>query len=201
LVKIYAQGPDAIMKEADRIVVNILRNPEAKMKRYRKPAILDNGGFQGKTVSPAKLIEVTEKLKPELVIAPDVRFDPKRTMELHKEYAELADTKIMDKTVAVFRPKIQDMYRDLKEYQRLGYSIISNPTGENYSEGYSKFWKEVREDYGFKIHILGAQDGTYNLIKEYYFDSIDLVSQDIQEFKDIKRNIEIAELKYWRHLL
>ncbi|OPY24776.1 MAG: hypothetical protein A4E26_00130 [Methanobacterium sp. PtaU1.Bin097] len=163
--------------------------------------MLDNGGFQGKTVTPEKLIETFKQLKPELVVAPDVRFDSQKTLELHRGYAELADDKIMKKTIAVFRPEIKDMYHTLDVYQQLGYSIIGNPTGENYSEGYKQFWKEVREDYGFKIHILGAQDGTYNLLKDYYFDSIDIVSQDINEFKTIRNNIRAVELTKWRHIL
>lgn len=194
VVRIYAQGPDPIMDAADKIVANILYNPEKKIKRWNKPFLLDNGGFQGKPVSSERLIAAAEKLKPDLLIVPDIRFDAKRTLQLHKDFVELADNKIMEKAVGVFRPEIQDMYSTLREYERLGFKWIANPTGEGYSDrGLSRFWHDVKKR-GMKIHLLGAQDGTYQLLKNIPFDSIDFVSQDLKEFNEIKRKIMAAEI-------
>ena len=186
-MRIYAQGPDDVMTEADRIVVNIVYDAEKKVRRWKKPFMLDNGACQGKTVSSEELIEITERLKPEIVIAPDVMFDSEATFALHKEFSELASNDIMNRAVAVFRPKPLEFFEHLEQYQKMGYSILGIPSGEGF-EQYGQLWDDVKKE-GWKIHILGARDGTHELLTKISYDSIDFVCQSASEYIMHRTNI------------
>lgn len=194
MIRIYAQGPDEVMNAADRIVLNMLYKPEVKAKKWLKPALLDNGGLQGSPVYGKKLIDSVKRLSPELVIAPDIFGNSSATFDLHKDYSEIAKTKIMNKSIGVLRPELQNFNKTLNEYQNMGFNWIGLPSRE-YIVRSPRLISKIKQK-GFKVHILGAKAGTWDLVCKVYYDSIDFVTQTKKEFEFIKDKINTWSCLY-----
>ena len=194
-IRIYAQGTDEIMQNAERIVVNTAYEPLKKYKRWNKPCILDNGAFQGKTATPEQLVKIAEKINPELIIAPDVRFDSKASLRLTLDYAAEINDKWLNKSIAVFRPEPNEFQEHLDKIYDAGFKWLAFPSGENINYFKGRF-RALIDEKGFKLHVLGAQDGTWTLLTQLKYHSIDFVSQDINEFKHI-----VEKIKEWSIIL
>lgn len=194
---IYAQGDDDVITTAPNMVVNILLSPYQRIRKYpEKPFMLDNGGFQGKTVSSERLLEACEKMKPRLVIAPDVRYDPLASEKLTLDFLEKANEKILKNTCVVFRPKLSKILESLKLYGDYGVEWLGFPSGENlgvFKTLQKRRFKKVYDDYGFRTHVLGSKTGITNIGVNIHFDSIDFVAADIHEYNAKLGEVQMLE--------
>lgn len=175
-VRIYVQSHDEdILDDAYGTVFNMALHDRKWLnwiKDMKKPFLLVHGGFQNRMASYSDIIDFSLKHSPELVIAPDIYRDQRKTSSMTVEFCNLCPERLLKKVAGVIQGGLESVKPVTELYDRLGLKWIAIPSD---NRAVLPLSADLRER-GWKVHVLGAREFTLDA------DSVDIVVSSWDEY-------------------
>lgn len=223
-VQVYLVGArEELLPYCDGVMLNaynLSTNQIQKAKNWKKEGIiivLDNGAFQGATLTPAQLLEVTKLVEADVVCAPDYLYDEdsdKKSVEAQREFLSMKpDCKVMGISQGQSAFKFEAC---TKEIIKLNPDIIGIGRKSIQVAGYPGRGLSQRifalqrlqdlgildeiKDQGIEIHALGVENPhVFKYLNLYGFSSVDSMAYIFSSIYSQLHHPEDGDEKPFKH--
>ena len=223
-VRIYLVGArEELLDYCDGVMLNaynLSTNQIQKAKSWKKEGIkviLDNGAFQGATLTPAQLLETTKLVEADVVCAPDFLYDAnsdKKSVEAQREFLSMKpDCKVMGigqgQSAFKFEACIREIIKlnpDIIGIGRKSMQVAGYP-GRGLSQRIFALQRlqelgilDEIKDQGIEIHALGVENPhVFKYLNLYGFSSVDSMAYIFSSIYSQLHHFEDIDEKPFKH--
>ena len=223
-VQIYLVGArEELLDYCDGVMLNaysLSTNQIKKAKSWKASGIrvmLDNGCFQGATLTPAQLLEATKLVEADVVCAPDFLYDvdsDRKSVEAQREFLSMKpDCKVMGigqgQSAFKFEACIKEIVKlnpDIIGIGRKSMQVAGYP-GRGLSQRIFALQRlqdlgilDEIKDQGIEIHALGVENPhVFKYLNFYGFSSVDSMAYIFSSIYSQLHHFEDADEKPFKH--